>query len=152
MRISDWSSDGCSSDLHRTLTRRSPRLGRSWSSNGDFLTPAVYTSRRVSPTRGPTITAAIDFLDGSQDGNRFFVEDGGFPDVLGNSIGEVTANAAQAGGPFAALFAAAGALAGGRDPPDCLMPWFGQAGDAADGRVSLGPPWGKPRGRQPPPP
>src|SRR3546814_19567179 len=98
-----------------------------WSSNGDCLRRAVYPVRVVSPTRGRTSTAAIDFRDGSHDGNRFFVEDGGFPDVLGNSIGEVTANAAKAGGPFAALFAAAGALAGGRDPLDCIIPWFVQA-------------------------
>jgi len=135
-------------DEHRTLDRLSDRLGHGWCSNGDFLTPAVYLDRRISPTRGPTITAAIDFLDGSQDGNRFFVEDGGFPDVLGNSIAEVTANAAKAGGPFATLFAAAGALAGGRDPLDCIMPWFGQAVDVADGHLYLGRPWWNPLARK----
>ena len=54
-------------------------LGRGWCANGDFLTPAIYRERRISPTQGPTITTAIDFLDGSDNGQRYFVEDGGFP-------------------------------------------------------------------------
>ncbi|MGE5767753.1 MAG: GMC family oxidoreductase, partial [Bacteroidota bacterium] len=135
-------------DEHRTLRKLSPRLGHGWCSNGDFLTPAVYLDRRVSPTRGPTITSAIDFLDGSQGGSRFFVEDGGFPDVLGNSLGEVIAAVDKAGGPFAALFAAAGALAKGRDPLHSIMPWFGQAVDVADGRLHLGRPWWNPFARK----
>lgn len=135
-------------DEHHTLTRLSRRLGHGWCSNGDFLTPAVYRDRRISPTRGPTITAAIDFLDGSQGGHRFFVEDGGFPDVLGNSLQEVAANVAKAGGPFAALLAAAGALADGRDPLACIMPWFGQAVDVADGRLHLERPWWNPFARR----
>jgi cholesterol oxidase len=135
-------------DDYRTLTNLSGRLGYGWCSNGDFLTPAVYGDRRVSPTRGPTITSAIDFLDGSQNGHRFFVEDGGFPDVLGNSIEEAAGNAAKAGGPLGKLFAAAGALAGARDPLHCIMPWFGQAVDVADGRMYLGRPWWNPFARR----
>src|SRR5208283_806341 len=50
-------------DLNRTLPGVSPFLGRDWSSNGDFLTPAFYADRTVAPTRGPTISSAIDFLD-----------------------------------------------------------------------------------------
>ena len=72
-----------SRDEYRTLPNLSAALGHGWSSNGDFLTPAFYEERRISPTIGPTITAAIDFLDGSEKGARFFVEDGGFPNVLG---------------------------------------------------------------------
>ena len=51
-----------------TLPNVSGRLGYNWSSNGDFLTPAFYPSREVQPTQGPTITSAINFLDGSQGG------------------------------------------------------------------------------------
>jgi cholesterol oxidase len=71
-------------DEHGTLPAISRQLGRNWSSNADFLTPAVYKKRTVSPTRGPTITCAVDFLDGSEHGEQFFIEDGGFPDLLHN--------------------------------------------------------------------
>src|SRR5207237_1068498 len=63
-------------DEHHTLHNVSTRLGVGWSSNGDFFTPAIHPDRDVSPTRGPTITSAIDFLDGSEGGQRFFIEDG----------------------------------------------------------------------------
>jgi cholesterol oxidase len=72
-------------DEHATLPDLSTRLGHSWSSNADFLTPAVYRKRVVSPTHGPTITCALDFLDGSE-GERFFIEDGGFPDIRHNIV------------------------------------------------------------------
>jgi cholesterol oxidase len=71
-------------DEYDTLPHLSPCLGRNWSSNADFLTPAVYRGRVISPTRGPTITCALDFLDGAEHGEQFFVEDGGFPDLLHN--------------------------------------------------------------------
>ncbi|MEX2376008.1 MAG: GMC family oxidoreductase N-terminal domain-containing protein, partial [Dehalococcoidia bacterium] len=114
-----------SRDEYRTLKALSPALGRGWCSNGDFLTPAIHAGRDVSPTQGPTISSAIDFLDGSEGGHQFFIEDGGFPDVLGNaieaalldgnvldrsirrSVGEVLKQRVQ-----------------GRDPVRTLMPWF----------------------------
>src|SRR5690606_28691186 len=74
-----------SRDQYRTLMGL-PALGKGWSSNGDFLTPAFYKDRTLSPSVGPTITSAIDFLDGSEKGARFFVEDGGFPNVIGNYV------------------------------------------------------------------
>jgi cholesterol oxidase len=136
-------------DDFRTLTSLSDRLGYGWCSNGDFLTPAVYSGRRISPSRGPTITCAIDFLDGSQNGNRFFVEDGGFPDVMGNTLEEAAATAAKAGGRLGKLFAAAADLAGEKsDPLDCVMPWFGQAVDQPDGRMYLHRPWWNPFARR----
>jgi len=45
------------------LFEESKRLGVGWSSNGDFLTPALHLGREVKPSRGPTITAAVDLLD-----------------------------------------------------------------------------------------
>src|SRR6185436_1479280 len=42
------------------LPNLSDRVGHNWSSNGDFLTPAIHLGRDVIPTRGPTITAAVD--------------------------------------------------------------------------------------------
>ncbi|HCE40590.1 MAG TPA: GMC family oxidoreductase, partial [Alcanivorax sp.] len=71
-------------DQYKTLPRLSRALGQGWTSNGDFMTPAFYDDREIRPTRGPTITSAIDYLDGSDRGARYFVEDGGIPDLLGN--------------------------------------------------------------------
>ena len=135
-------------DEHRTLPRISRRLGQGWSSNGDFLTPAIYADRRVSPTQGPTITCAIDFLDGAMDGHRFFVEDGGFPDVVGNAFEALTGR----GGLIRKVLGVyADRLAEelrGRDPVECVMPWFGQAVDESDGRLHLGRVWWKPWRRE----
>ncbi|MDE0538721.1 MAG: GMC family oxidoreductase [Rhodospirillales bacterium] len=131
-------------DEHRTLRNLSSRLGHGWCSNGDFLTPALYSNRMISPTRGPTITCAIDFLDGSQEGNRFFVEDGGFPDVIGNSWQDVTQTIASGAGQLATMFTRMGELAEDSDPLSCVMPWFGQAVDAPDGQMTLGRPWWNP--------
>ncbi len=130
-----------------TLPRVSPQLGHRWSSNGDFLTPAFYSERRVEPTRGPTITCAVDFLDGSRDGERFFVEDGGFPNLIGNTVGELATTASKLGGVYAVAFAALGRAARNSTPLEHVMPWFGQAADAADGRLHLGRPWWRPFGR-----
>ena len=135
-------------DQFRTLPKVTARLGYGWSSNGDFLTPAIYSGRTVSPTRGPTITCAIDFLDGSRNGDRFFVEDGGFPDVLGNTLEEVATKATLGHKRLGKLFAKAAKLSRGRDPLSCIMPWFGQAIDASDGRLYMGRPWWNPFGKK----
>ncbi|MCP5151459.1 MAG: GMC family oxidoreductase [Chromatiales bacterium] len=133
-------------DEHRTLTRLSPRLGHRWCSNGDFLTPAIYRDRTLSPTRGPTISAAIDFLDGARGGHRFFVEDGGFPNLFGNGIEALARRASGVGGMLAALLGGLARHARADDPLDCVMPWFGQAADESDGRLRLGQRWWWPFG------
>ncbi|MDX0760382.1 FAD-binding protein [Sinorhizobium medicae] len=131
-----------SRDLFSSLPKVSPALGRGWSSNGDFLTPAFYANRTLSPTLGPTITAAIDFLDGKDGGARYFVEDGGFPDVLGNAI---RAGAKQGrlrpGSGFLKMLAR---LAYDGDTLENVMPWFGQAIDGADGQLYYGRDWLRP--------
>lgn len=129
-----------SRDEYRTLPYLSAFLGHSWSSNGDFLTPAFYDNRKISPTIGPTIGSAIDFLDGSEKGARFFVEDGGFPNILGNYI---QAKLKQVGrfGPGARFLRRVGKAFGADDPFANVMPWFGQAVDAANGRLYLGRRW-----------
>ena len=129
-----------SRDEYRTLPKLSAYLGQGWSSNGDFLTPAFYGERRISPTIGPTITCAIDFLDGSRDGARFFVEDGGFPNTLRNYV-EARLKRFSRFDPRAKLLRM---LMGGLAADDVLsnaMPWFGQAVDAANGRFYLGRLW-----------
>jgi len=130
-------------DEHKTLPAISERLGMGWSCNGDFLTPAVYSGRDVSPTRGPTISAAIDFLDGSESGQRFFIEDGGFPDLLGNVLAGHSQNW-RSRRRNKALHRVLGHFINERDPLSCLMPWFAQGIDAADGRLLLARDWWRP--------
>lgn len=126
-------------DVTGTLPHLSPFLGHDWSSNGDFLTPAFYSNRDVSPSTGPTIACAIDFLDRSQSGQSFWIQDGGFPNILGNYL-----KALQSGGNPESLFArllieAFGHLLRGDDaqPFRNVMPWFAQGVDAANGVLSL---------------
>ncbi|MDH5324984.1 MAG: GMC family oxidoreductase [Gammaproteobacteria bacterium] len=126
-------------DDYGTLPRISRQLGYGWSCNGDFVTPAFYPGRDVSPTRGPTVSAAIDFLDGSVEGQRFFIEDGGFPDMLGNAL-EQFSNKTQLG----LLFSGLDQAIRNRDSLSCIMPWFGQGIDAADGRLHLRRSWWPP--------
>ena len=123
-------------DEYGTLPKLSDELGKNWSSNGDFLTPAVYPDKEISPTRGPTISSAIDFLDGSENGKRFFVEDGGFPDVLGNALQEYNSSAK-----LGFMADSISAAIRDRNPVSCIMPWFGQGVDAADGELSLKRSW-----------
>jgi len=67
-----------SRDVHRSLTRLSPALGKRFSGNGDFLLAGTFdANREVDPGSGPSITAMIDF---STENNKIFVQDLGFPD------------------------------------------------------------------------
>ena len=124
-------------DEHKTLPKLSPRLGFGWCSNGDFLTPALYFQREVSPTRGPTITTAIDYLDGSDNGHRYFVEDGGFPDVIGNALRAALGRGRFGPQILAGWNALLNTMVRGHDPLKVVMPWFGQAVDFNDGVMRL---------------
>jgi len=129
-----------SRDQYRSITNLSPHLGHGWSSNGDFLTPAFYPGRQIDPTIGPTITCAIDFLDGSQNGARFFVEDGGFPNLLGNFI-QAKLKLLGHFDPAAAFWRLLGKAIVPGDPLSEVMPWFGQGVDAANGTFRLARRW-----------
>lgn len=123
-------------DEFGSLPYISDQLGMGWSSNGDFLTPTAYLGRDVSPTQGPTITCAIDFLDGEINGNRFFVEDGGFPDLLGNILEENLPSSR-----LGLMLSGMSQAIRNRNPLSSIMPWFGQAVDASDGRLHLSRSW-----------
>jgi cholesterol oxidase len=129
-------------DQYKTLTRVSRFLGQGWSSNGDFLTPAFH-DRRISPTQGPTITCAIDFLDGSIDGQRFFIEDGGFPDLLRNYL-EAKAKSGSKNPLFNVLLKELEDILHKDGALSRVMPWFAQGIDSADGRLYLGREWWRP--------
>ncbi|HEY8551200.1 MAG TPA: GMC family oxidoreductase [Vicinamibacterales bacterium] len=116
----------------------SAMLGRGWSSNGDFLTPALHFFRRppVNPTRGPTITAAIDLLNGEYRGEDIFVEDGGLPDIGRAWLQQLAAEDSDDPRMDRLIASLLPILSGGRFLQH-VMPWFAQARDAADGTLFL---------------
>lgn len=118
-----------------TLPGLSPKLGSGWSSNGDFLTPAIHFGRPVNPTRGPTITAAVDLLDGAFRGEPIFIEDGGLPDIGGAGLRSLL----ERGGldPFERGVIASVDLIFRLGVLGSVMPWFAQSRDASDGEMSL---------------
>jgi cholesterol oxidase len=125
----------------RSLPRLGPMLGKRWSSNGDFLTPSIHPGRSLSPTVGPTITSAINFLDGADGGQSYWVQDGGFFDLLGPLMLAKRSKLLARHTKIALLDKAMRFLAGERDPLENVMPWFGQGVDAADGELSLRKRW-----------
>lgn len=123
-------------DQYGTLPNLSPVLGTGWSSNGDFLTPAIFNHRDISPTHGPTITSAIDFLDGSFKGQRFWVQDGGFPNLIKDAVTGLSADHH-----YGHFFSVLQTLVKNKSPLSSVMPWFGQAVDASDGVFKLSRSW-----------
>ena len=121
-------------DEHRSLPAPRPRSGAAGAPMAT-RTPALYFDRDVAPTRGPTITTAIDYLDGS-DGHRYFVEDGGF-DVIGNALWRPW----RAGCRSAGVRRLRSTPPRGRDPLSVVMPWFGQAADLATAPAVVGASW-----------
>ena len=125
-------------DEHHTLPAVSQRLGMQWSANANFLAPAVYPkSVAVRQGIGPTISSGLNFLDGSRGGERFFVEDDGFPNLLLNAIrARIQASPA---GVLAGLFERwARRGLDEKNPAEQVMMWLGEGLDAADGRLYLG--------------
>jgi cholesterol oxidase len=121
-----------------SLANVSGRLGFGWSSNGDFLTPALHFLRDqpVDPTHGPTITAAIDLLGGEYEGQKIFVEDGGLPDLARAWLQDLATEDSDNVRKQRVVLSLLPVLSGGRFLQH-VMPWFAQARDAADGRLSL---------------
>lgn len=123
-------------DVHRSLPNISRALGVKWSSNGDFLTPAIHPFRAVNPSRGPTITAAIDMLDGSANGQDVFIEDGGLPDVAAGWLQRLADQPPS--NPLARLIIESlRPLLSGNTLTEHVMPWFAQSRDAGDGLFTL---------------
>jgi cholesterol oxidase len=127
-------------DEHKTLPRLSRFLGRNWSSNGDFLTPCFYDDRTISAMQGPTISSAIDFLDGSVGDQRFFIEDGGFPNLLDSYL-RAKLKSRPRRWRHRGLFKALRKVLKEGTLTANVMPWFAQGIDAADGQLYLGRKW-----------
>jgi cholesterol oxidase len=124
----------------RTLPNVSAFLGQHWSSNGDFLTPAFHGDQDVLPSTGPTITCAIDFLDRSQSNESFWIQDGGFPNMLADYVKAAQSGSAAAQGIQAKmLIDAFGHMLRKDDhqPFRNVMPWFAQGVDASNGILGL---------------
>lgn len=132
-----------SRDQARSLICLSQRLGKGWSSNGDFITSAFYKDREINPSHGPTITSAIDFLDGSQNGERFFIEEGGIPDIRANFKDQKMEKLIKKRGIGPLLKIMRKALQERNDDPplENWMLWFAQGVDAADGQLYLKRQW-----------
>jgi cholesterol oxidase len=135
-------------DVTRALPKLSGFLGKNWSSNGDFLTPALHLLRDLWPDRGPTIGSAISYLDGSQNGQVFWIEDGGIPNLMNKYFqGAVSRiNSAPQGKDRERLVEELSpksllqhltSFAAHLDGFEHIMPWFAQGVDAGNGVLSL---------------
>lgn len=126
-------------DQYRTLPGIGDQLGRRWSPNGDLMTISVQPDA-VRPTRGPTITGAIDFREDGLDGHRMLVQDGGFPEIFRGFVEDGMAFDPKNLGFYVGVYGLALFLRrfGGFEQ---LMPWFAQSVDAGDGRLYLGRRW-----------
>jgi cholesterol oxidase len=125
-------------DVTASLPNLSPFLGRGWSSNGDFLTPALYLTRDIEPTRGPTIASAIDLYERGSGDATFWIQDGGLPNLTADYLAHKVSDP-RTGFEMRALLESIQHLLRGDDPLGGIMPWFAQGVDASDGVLSLKP-------------
>ncbi|HXB21848.1 MAG TPA: GMC oxidoreductase [Candidatus Solibacter sp.] len=127
-------------DKYKTLPKISRTLGVGFSANGDFISASFEHPRTVDPTVGPTITAALDFFTVPENGQRFFIEDGGSPNWLRNILGARLADARKAHLPKE-IIDVLSKLAGPNDAFAHAALWFAAGMDPANGRFYLGRKW-----------
>lgn len=122
-------------DQYRTLPQISHRLGHHWSGNANLLTFAKYPrDADIRQSTGPTIAGMLDFTDGSYRGQRFAVEDDGFPNIILAAVqGQLATRTARRLGP--SWFET---WQRERSFASRTMVWLGSGADAGDGRLSLG--------------
>jgi cholesterol oxidase len=129
-------------DEHKTLPHLSRALGRRWSPNANVLTLAGYPdSDRVRQSVGPTISSVVDFMDGHASGERFVVEDDGFPNLLMNTMRAAMGMAREddddSDERVRALAGQLDEAVLGKDSKRGLMLWLGAGVDAGDGELRL---------------
>jgi cholesterol oxidase len=122
-------------DQYRTLPGLGSLLGYNWSTNGDFVSFSFH-DRAVLPARGPTISAAIDLLDGKFENQQLFIEDGGFPDAFLQFVEQRFRPGFKNFGLYA-MTRVLGKVLGTQGGLDRMMLWFGQCVDAPTGRLRL---------------
>jgi cholesterol oxidase len=129
-------------DEHRTLPNISLMLGRKWSPNANVLSMARYRDgARVQQSVGPTITSVVDFMDGGAGGERFVVEDDGYPNLLLSAL-RASMDDGEEGGLARSLIEHLENESG--DPNDGvrgIMLWLGAGIDAGDGQLRLDRKW-----------
>lgn len=125
-----------SRDEHRTLPRISRLLGKHWSANANVLSMAAYAdASRVQQTIGPSISGVLDFMDGTADGQRFLVEDDGFPNLLLHALrASLDGTRTDLG---RAVLAQIEEHVRGDERSRNVMLWLGAGMDAADGQLTL---------------
>lgn len=131
-----------SRDELKSLPDLSAKLGEGWSSNGDFITFSVH-KEEMNFTRGPTISCAIDYLDGGYNGAKIFVEDGALGDVPNAWLSEAVKQSGKWLRPGWYRKLAARLLVWLRHHHSAthLVAWFAQSVDASNGRLRLKRPW-----------
>lgn len=123
-------------DQHKTLTKLGPMLGKKWSMNGNYLSFALHPDHEVYPDRGPTISAAINFLgEHSHDGQKIFIEDGGLPDWFDDFRHLLEAPLGPAAGFRPDLKKLQEGMT--NEPLRHLMLWFAQGRDKPIGQFKL---------------
>ena len=120
-------------DLHKTLPNISAFVGKDWSSNGDFLTPAFYDDREIEAEHRADDHLRDRYLKPPGGEPSFIVEDGGFPNFLAGWIREGEAARPK----IKALLKGMRAMLERNGPIDHVMPWFANGVDAANGVLSL---------------
>jgi cholesterol oxidase len=125
---------------HRTLTNISRTLGHGWSPNANLLSMAFYPPDRVRQSVGPTITSVIDFMDGATTGQRFVVEDDGYPNLLLSALRASIGDGAESR-LARSLREYLEQRPGAADKQSGVMLWLGAGVDAADGALSLDRSW-----------
>ena len=123
-------------DVHASLPNLSPRLGHGWSANGCIVTPALYSGASPTPTRGPIISAAVDYLDGGDGGQRYFIEDGGFPEAGITALREIVRDSFTMRNALRIVERVVGAVPS-LTRSERIMPWLGQGVDESNGVISI---------------
>ncbi len=125
-------------DQYRTLPALSPFLGTHWSGNANFISMASYKKEhgRVKQSTGVTISSVLDFTDGSFQGQRFAIEDDGFPNLILNALKAALDNQLVTSAGKALLEHLEERLREDYLLSD-LMVWLGAGMDAADGQLRL---------------
>jgi cholesterol oxidase len=133
-------------DQYRTLPNLSPVLGYHWSANGNVISPDFYDGTAdIKQSLGPTISGMLEFMDGSQKGEQFIIEDDGFPNLLLNALTAKRKVNGNGGGLLGWLLQRH--LQRGVseiNPLRNVMMWLGAGVDAGDGQLYLGQQWLKP--------
>jgi cholesterol oxidase len=128
-------------DQYKTLPGLSPMLGKQWTSNANFLSPAAYPhGERLNQSTGPTISGIMDFADASFRNQRFVVEDDGFPNFLLAAVQAYTDGRLRTAAGRRLLKNFEKYLRQDTVLRDVMI-WLGAGKDAGDGELYLKRPW-----------